>query len=107
MKIVFDPELSVVKHIDENREPNRQEKYWHRSGKPFVLTEKNIVQKIEEVVEKLESSPESFEDDEWENQDFEDVDLESLRTLYEEKFGKTVSNRYKNDIDFISKKILE
>lgn len=81
MKIVFDPKTEQVIEIDETKEPKWQQKYRHRSGKPFVWVEPTKEEAKKDVLD--------------------DLDIEVLRGIYEDKLGKPVANRYKNDKDWI------
>lgn len=54
---------------------------------------------IEDVVEEIEEQCEEC------SEECVDCDIEALREQYKEKFGNEVSNRYKNDAEWIKAKL--
>lgn len=81
MKIVFDPKTSQVIEVDETKEPDRQKKYYHRSGIPFQWQEVK----------------QSF--------DYKDLSTEKLCDLVEAKQGKPVATAYKNRREWLLSKL--
>lgn len=87
LKRVFDPAKGEVVIIDANKHKDRQTKFCHWTGKPFEVSEEVANRmpdiQLEKVVEKT---------------------LEDIQKEYEEKIGK-LPPRYKNDIEWLSKKL--
>lgn len=101
LKTVMHPETREIVTIDANKEPNRMSKYFHRNtGLPFENPIEEVVteQPVEEVIEEIE---------ELQEEEAVEMTIEELHTAYEEKTGKKVSNKYKNDAEWIISKINE
>lgn len=104
LKRVFDPKINEVTFICSEKEPNRQQKYFHWTWVPFEGVEYDTATK------EIEASQETVVEEEVEVR--EDImeqakDLTELHKEYEEKFGKLVSNRYKYNENWIREKLQE
>lgn len=62
---------------------------------------------VEEIANKVLSKNKSPKEKQAVKNDAEQESLDSLREQYEEKFGVEVPNRYKNDVEWIRKKLLD
>lgn len=91
-KIVRDPKTEEVITIDEKKHPNWKTKFYHRSGVPF-----KGAKKIKEQKEADTESKTSL---------LESMEIETLRTIYEETLWKKVAPRYKNDKTWIISKLV-
>ena len=101
MKIVSNKTTGEIITIDENKEPDRMEKYNHRSGQPFVVkpVQEMSVDELEALV-KAKKSP-NVVDQKTPKSDtsgeVEQLPIEELHELYTQTTGKNLSPRYKKD----------
>lgn len=86
MKKVFDPKSKEIVIIDETKHADRQSKFYHWTGVPFVWQE--VIQEPKEIQQPVQV----------------EYTLEDIQSQYEAKFGK-LPPRYKNDIERLSKKL--